>query len=177
MMFERFTKAARAAVKDAQQHAVRGAAEQVRPEHLLLGLLDQEDTAVATVRGLGAEPEALRDSLAGYSGRYPDGLDEDDAEALRTIGIDLEEVSRRIGADLRPRAGSALPPFSRPAKKALELSLRDSLALGHRHIGTEHLLLGLARGGDRVVGDALADCGLTGKALRTAVAEAARRAG
>jgi len=43
------------------------------------------------------------------------------------------------------RAASAHIPFTPEAKRALELSLRESLQLGHDYIGTEHILLGLVR--------------------------------
>ena len=51
-----------------------------------------------------------------------------------------------MGADVPP--GPA--PFTRRAKKVLELALREALQLGHSYIGTEHILLGLIREGDGV---------------------------
>jgi ATP-dependent Clp protease ATP-binding subunit ClpA len=94
------------------------------------------------------------------------------------IGIDLGEVVRRIDRGLGGRgAGRRRPRFSRGSKKALELSLREALALRHNYIGTEHLLLGLVRVEDRVVADTLAAFDLERDALRSAVAEAVRRAG
>lgn len=59
----------------------------------------------------------------------------------------------------------------------LELALREAVALRHNYIGTEHRLLGLARCGDRVVADTLADVGVQRGRLRVAVADAARKAG
>ncbi len=47
----------------------------------------------------------------------------------------------------RPRRSSSRVPFSSRAKKVLELALRESLALHHRHIGPEHILLALLREG------------------------------
>jgi ATP-dependent Clp protease ATP-binding subunit ClpC len=68
------------------------------------------------------------------------------ARALQALGVSLESVRRRIDP------GSAEPdahiPFTPRAKKVLELSLREALQLGHDHIGTEHILLGLVREGE-----------------------------
>ena len=178
-MFERFTKAARATVERALTVAQEATAGEVRPEHLLAALLEQEDClAVRVLAGLGAPAGEAREVLDGLRLRYVDGLDDDDAEALKVIGIDLGEVVRRIDQGLGGRgAGRRRPRFSRGSKKALELSLREALALRHNYIGTEHLLLGLVRVEDRVVADTLAAFDLERDALRSAVAEAVRRAG
>ena len=178
-MFERFTKPARAVVKDARDHAERATASEVRPEHLLMALLDNDGClAVRVLDRLGVPVATARTTLHRNRRKYVDGLDEADAEALATIGIDLDEVVRRIDRNLGGlRRSSGGPRFSRGAKKALELALREALALRHNFIGTEHLLLGLARCDDRVVADTLAGCGLSRPALRDAVADAVRRAG
>ena len=140
-MFERFTKAARATVERALTVAQEATAGEVRPEHLLAALLEQEDClAVRVLAGLGAPPAEVREVLDGLRMRYVDGLDDDDAEAL-------------------------------------QLALREAIALRHNDIGTEHLLLGLARQEDRVVADTLGAFGIERAALRSAVAAAVRRAG
>ncbi len=178
-MFERFTEKARRVVAAAEHHASRTTAGEIRPEHLLMALLDESDClAVRVLESLGAHADTVRERLDRNRGRYVDGLDEDDAEALRVLGIDLDEVVRRIDENL---GGLAAPAgrlrFSRGAKKTLGLALREAVALRHNYIGTEHLLLGLARTDDRVVGDTLAACGVERGALRAAVREATRRAG
>ncbi len=98
-------------------------------------------------------------------------LDEDDV-ALRSVGIDLNAVRAKVeevfgrGALERPvpagrrrrgwlrrgrrgcrhsGGGSLHRPFAPRAKKSLEMALRESLALGHRWIGPEHVLLGVLR--------------------------------
>ncbi|MFL6132906.1 MAG: Clp protease N-terminal domain-containing protein [Nocardioidaceae bacterium] len=178
-MFERFTKPARAVVTAAGEYAVEATASEVRPEHLMRGVLDQEGClAIEVLAGLGAPVGELRTVLDSTRMRYVDGLDADDAEALRAIGIDLDEVVRRIDRNL---GGTSIrrnrqPRFSRDSKKVLELALREALALRHNYIGTEHLLLGLVRGGDRVVADTIAAFDLDHRTLRTAVAAAVRRA-
>jgi ATP-dependent Clp protease ATP-binding subunit ClpA len=180
-VFERFTRSARAAVKAAEEKARETTASEVRPEHLLTALLD--DPACLAVRVLerrDAPPSALREELDRRRRHHVDGLDADDAAALAAIGIDLDEVVRRIDRNLgglAPTGRRARPRFSRSSRKVLELSLREALALRHNYIGTEHLLLGLARGGDRVATDALGHFGLDSRSLRAAVAEEVRRAG
>ncbi len=178
-MFERFTQPARRAVEEATTIARQATASEVRPEHLLRAVLaDESCLACRVLAGLGAPPAELRGALDRLRAQYVDGLDADDAEALRVLGIDLDEVVRRIDRNL----GGAVPGrrrlrFSRTTKKVLELALREAIALRHNYIGTEHLLLGLARGGDRVVLDTLAAGHVERDALRAAVAEAVRKAG
>ena len=178
-MLERFTGPAREAVTEARRHAQEATASEVRPEHLLMALLERDRClAVQVLERLGAPPGQVRAELDRHRMHYVDGLDRDDAEALAAIGIDLDEVVRRIDRNLgglRGRAGRLR--FSRGAKKVLELSLREAVALRHNYIGTEHLLLGLVRGGDRIVLDTLEAHGLERGALRSAVADAVRQAG
>jgi len=179
-MLERFTAPARATVNEADAHRRAATASEIRPEHLLMSLLDQRGCLALTVLdGLGVQPGELRAELDRRRLRYVDGLDADDAEALAAIGIDLDEVVRRIDRNLGglvdPVPGRA--KFSRSAKKVLELALREAISLRHNYIGTEHLLLGLARVDDRVVADTLAASGLRRDTLRTAVADAVRKAG
>jgi len=178
-MLERFTKAARLTVAESVEVATRATAGEVRPEHLLRALIDNDTClAVRVLDGLGAPAGSIAAELDRRRMQYVDGLDADDAEALQAIGIDLDEVVRRIDQNLggsvsKPRR----PRFSRGGRKVLELSLREAVALRHNYIGTEHLLLGLARCDDRVVSDTLAAVGLDRAALRGAVADAVRKAG
>ena len=178
-MFERFTRKARTVVETATAHAQEAAARETRPEHLFRALLDDESCLAAQVLvQAGAPLEEVQAELARTTHRYVDGLDDDDAEALKVIGIDLADVVRRIDEGLGGRGpGRRRPRFSRSSKKALELSLREAVALRHNYIGTEHLLLGVVRVEDRVVADTLAAFELEHDALRSAVAEAVRRAG
>jgi ATP-dependent Clp protease ATP-binding subunit ClpA len=152
-MFERFTAEARTAVVGAYEHADTLHHGHIAPEHLLLGVADQPAGARLLQR-LGIEPAGLHDLIA--SRREPDALDQD---ALAAMGINLDTIRARVeerfgpGALDRPparrrcrRGGIARHmPFSPQAKKVLELSLREAIALGDRHLGPEHLLLALAR--------------------------------
>lgn len=150
-MFERFTRAARETVIGAQEQALRLQHTGVGAEHLLLAVLAQPDTTGArALRSLGVVPADVTAQVA------PRGaLDE---AALRALGIELAEVRRRVEEafgrgvlDAEPHRTGWLRrqglrrhvPFTRSAKKALESALREAVTLGHRYIGTEHLVLGL----------------------------------
>lgn len=178
-MFERFTAEARRVVEGAVATAREATAGEVRPEHLLRAVLDDEDCpAVRVLADAGAPAGRVREELDRHRLQYVDGLDADDAEALQVLGIDLDEVVRRIDRNLGGAvAGRRAPRFAKESKKVLELALREAIALRHGSIGSEHLLLGLVRSGDRIVLDTLAAVGVEPSGLRQRVAEGARRAG
>jgi ATP-dependent Clp protease ATP-binding subunit ClpA len=175
-MFERFTRAAREVVVHAQAEAAGLGHDRIGTEHLLLGIAASGDAGL--LASLGVEHARLRASVANGHG------DELDAAALATIGIDLDAVRRSVEesfgrgalAGHRRRCRGGRVPFSPRAKRALERSLREALAQGDRHIGAEHILLGLTR--DDVSGAArvLRSCGTSPHAVRAAVLAARRDA-
>ena len=180
-MFERFTRNARAAVVGAQEVAARRRATDVRPAHLWESLVSTDGTlAMQVLAQLGAPGEEVRRVVRGLGPQYSGVLDSEDAEALKLLGIDLEDVIRRIDQDLNDGCG-AIPKghkrFSPGSKKVLELSLREAMRLGDPFIGTEHVLLGLIRVSDDTVLETLAAFDLSPDDVRRAVAEADRRAG
>ncbi|MFD5769566.1 Clp protease N-terminal domain-containing protein [Streptomyces sp. NPDC127049] len=183
-MFERFTKAARAVVMGAAEHAERGGAATVTPEHLLLALLDREDTRAAAALGRLCPRDRRPSLLAALAdARRRAGLSRADAEALADLGIDVGAVVARVEethgtgalAGDRKDAGwwSGRRTFSREAKTVLEKSLRVALARKDREIGDEHLLLALTTTGG-VVAEALADHGVTYTAVDAALAAPAQ---
>jgi hypothetical protein len=111
--FTRFTPRARNVVIASQNEARAAGNPEIRPEHLVLGLL--------------AEPEGLA------------------VRALVAKGVAPDAVRQAAAAALPPRAEElpALIPFDARAKKALELTFREALRLGHDFVGTEHVLLAL----------------------------------
>jgi ATP-dependent Clp protease ATP-binding subunit ClpC len=117
-MFDRFTDQARRVVAHAQEEARMHGRGRVGSEHMLLGVY------------------LAGDSIA--------------TESLESHGVSLEAVRRQLADDAagpdRPPLGYL--PYEREAKKALDLSRREALALGHHNIGPEHILLGLIRGGE-----------------------------
>ncbi len=156
-MFERFTKDARAVVVEAQTVAREAHAPSIRSAHLLLsiGRLDAGPAARALAE-LGVGATALADAATGTR-----AADELDAEALAALGIDLAAVSARadevFGPDALGRAGDARRPapteggrirhipFTRDAKKVLEVALREAIRLGDRSINSEHILRAIVR--------------------------------
>jgi ATP-dependent Clp protease ATP-binding subunit ClpA len=180
-MLERFTRNARTIVVGAQEVAARAGAAEVRPAHLLESLAATDSgLAMQVLAQLGAPGDEVRRVVRGLNAQYSDGLDADDAEALKLLGIDLHDVISRIDGDLNDGRGPVAKGhkrFDRQSKKVLELSLREALRLGDGFIGTEHLLLGLLRQGDATTLEMLKAFDLSVDDVRRAVEEADRRAG
>jgi ATP-dependent Clp protease ATP-binding subunit ClpA len=189
-MFERFTHEARNAVVAAQEQARRLGHDCVGTEHVLLGLLRGDGMAARVLNDLGVAADAVEQEVVTFVRPGPFGAA--DAEALGAIGIDLDEVRRRLEASFGPgalrwrpgrRGGRRGPlpgghiPFSPRAKKVLELSLREALQLGHKYIGTEHILLGLVREGEGLAALVLTKLGADLQAVRAKVLDELRRAG
>jgi len=128
-MFERFTDRTRRVVVLAQEEARILNHNYIGTEHILLGLI-HEGEGVA-------------------------------AKALESLGISLDAVRQQVEEIIGQgqQAPSGHIPFTPRAKKVLELSLRESLQLGHHYIGTEHILLGLLREGDGVAAQVLVRLG------------------
>src|ERR1019366_1368002 len=145
-MFERFTNQSRNAIVAAQEEARILDHDYIGSEHLLLGLLREDQGTSARALASGGIARETEPLLLGLL-REDQGTS---ARALASAGITLEaarhDVEALIGRGERPPSGHI--PFTRRAKKCLELSLREALQLGHRYIGTGHLLLGLMSQGD-----------------------------
>jgi ATP-dependent Clp protease ATP-binding subunit ClpA len=176
-MFERFTDPARECVAGAEDEARRLGHRYIGTEHLLAALIrDERGLGGRVARDLGLTAEEVRDEILRIVG--PGELDRD---ALATIGIDLDEVRRRVEETFGPGAlercdPSGRMPFTARSKKALELSLREAVQLGDKFIGSEHLLLGVARVDDGVAARILREHGLTRERIETAVNKARRAA-
>jgi ATP-dependent Clp protease ATP-binding subunit ClpC len=129
-MFERFTDRARSVVVQAQDEARRLEHDHIGPEHVLLAL--------------------IHDGIGGVG-----------AKALEALGISLQSVRQRVEEIIGrgEQAPSGHIPFTPQAKGILSLALEESGAFGHHYIGTEHLLLGLIRGGDDVAARVLSELG------------------
>ena len=119
-MFERFTDQARRVVVLAQEEARSLGHAYIGTEHILLGLLSE---------GEGLAAKAL--------GALEITLDAARAQVAEMIGEGTGQPSGHI-------------PFTPRTKKVLELSLREAQRLGDSYIGTEHILLGIAREGEGV---------------------------
>jgi ATP-dependent Clp protease ATP-binding subunit ClpA len=164
-MFERFTRHARVAVVLAQEEARELRTREIEPQHILLGVLQAAGNDLSAVlSGYGLTADVVRARLIEASPKTDESFDED-ADALRAIGIDLRAVrdsmARAFGPDVfdkalprsrRRRGGqrrSGRIPFTRAAKKTLELALREALGYKDNEIGCEHLMLGIMRSGDK----------------------------
>jgi ATP-dependent Clp protease ATP-binding subunit ClpA len=197
-MFERFTAPARAAVHHSQREAHDLGHAFIGTEHLLLALLSDPDATVARLlRESGIDAAYTRAEIKRLVGESaePDlsfiDADSEDAAALKAIGIDLDAVRAAIeesfgaGALHLPRpapqrrgffgrfgGSSSRLPFSKRAKKVLELSLREALRLGHNFIAPEHIMLGLLREGEGLAAKVIADKGTDFARLRDGLTRA-----
>jgi Clp amino terminal domain, pathogenicity island component len=144
----RVTEPAQHAVTHAKREAGRLGHDHVGTEHLLLGLLhDERCLAAATLGSLSIAPETVRDQVETIVGQGPG----------------------------EPGMGFGLP-LTKPATLVLGLAGREAMELDHDRVGTEDLLLGLAREGEGVAARVLQELGAGLLELREAVA-AQRAAG
>ncbi|MHB1335262.1 MAG: ATP-dependent Clp protease ATP-binding subunit [Candidatus Humimicrobiaceae bacterium] len=140
-MFERFTEKARKVVVKAQDEARFLKQNYIGTEHLLLGIIDENDGIASKVLiEMGITLEEIRTAVKSV-------ITEGSSESYEHI------------------------PFTPRAKKVLELSLREALQMGHNYIGTEHILLGLLREGEGVAARVLNSLGITLENVKETVRE------
>jgi ATP-dependent Clp protease ATP-binding subunit ClpC len=138
-LFERFTERARQVVVLAQDEARALKHNYIGTEHILLGLLREEEGLAARVlESLDITVEEVR------------------AQVARIVGQGDEVTTGQI-------------PFTPRAKKVLELALREALSLGHNYIGTEHILLGLVRENEGVAARILLDFDADAEKIRNEI--------
>src|SRR5579875_1940913 len=126
-MFERFTERSRRVVALSQEEARTLKHNYIGTEHILLGLLrEEEGLAARALESLEVTLERVR------------------AQVVRLVGSGEEVTTGQV-------------PFTPRAKKVLELALREARSLGQEHIGTEHILLGLVRENEGVASRILLD--------------------
>jgi ATP-dependent Clp protease ATP-binding subunit ClpC len=139
--FDRFTKRARRVLTSAQEEAVRLNHNYIGTEHLLLGLVREENgVAVRVLREMDVDPRQLREIIE------------------RTVGRGQRASQGKVG--LTPRT-----------KRVIELAVDEARRMGHHYIGTEHLLLGLVREGEGVAVDVLKGLGISLDAVREQTAK------
>jgi len=129
-MFERYTEKARRVIFFARYEASQFGASQIEPEHVLLGLVREDKKLTARFFARNTSVESIRKEIKERAGHAP-------------------RISSQI--DL---------PLSDESKRALFFATEESDQLGHRHIGTEHLLLGLLRVENSVAAEILNGRGL-----------------
>jgi ATP-dependent Clp protease ATP-binding subunit ClpC len=141
-MFNRFTEKARKVVVYAKDEAKRLNHDYIGTEHLLLGLVsEQEGVASNVLKKLGLD--------------------------LTSIRIEVERTVEQGGQS--PVIGDI--PFTPRSKKALELASEEARDIGHNYIGTEHLLLGLMKEGEGIASRVLINLGLDLNKVRQQVLE------
>jgi ATP-dependent Clp protease ATP-binding subunit ClpC len=139
-VFERFTERAKQVVVLAQDEARALKHNYIGTEHILLGLLREEEGLAARVlESLDITVEEVREQVKQLVGEG-----------------DEEIVTGQI-------------PFTPRAKKVLELALREALSLGHTYIGTEHVLLGVVRENQGVAARILLDLHADAEKIRNEI--------
>jgi ATP-dependent Clp protease ATP-binding subunit ClpA len=168
-MFERFTTEARQVVVEAQAEARMRHSPRIGTEHLLLGLLAQDTPSSAVLARHGLTSQVVSAAIAGTGDL--------DADALTTLGIDLDAVRTSVEASFGPGALDG-PPFPSPsghipltprAKKVLELSLREAIAVKSKTIADGHIALGILREGEGLAAKVFADRGVDVGVLRNEI--------
>src|SRR5881409_3838279 len=140
-MFERYTEKARRVIFFARYEASQFGAPAIEPEHLLLGLMREDKT---------------------LTGRF-----------FPRVQITIESIRREIEGRtlLRERIPTSVElPLAPETKRVLHYSHEESDRLQHRHIGTEHLLLGLLREERSMAAQILFERGLRLAAVRDEIA-------
>ncbi|MGQ9457734.1 MAG: ATP-dependent Clp protease ATP-binding subunit [Anaerolineae bacterium] len=133
---DRFTKRAKQVLRAAQEEARRHRHAYIGTEHLLLGIVREEDSvAVKVLRQLGVDPHQI-------------------AEALE----------RLMGEGSYPTSGT--PELTPRTKRVLKHAVDEARLMGNHYIGTEHLLLGLVREGEGIAMDILRSMGLDLERIR-----------
>ena len=195
-MFERFTDKARTVVILARAKATeRG--DQIRPVYMLHALASGEGVAARALVSLGIDTAAVERQLdrgAPLGNPLEGETTSGDAEALAAIGIDLDEIKRKVEESFGPGALERVPlapqgplnwtgrmTMTREAKQSLALALQEARALHHSYIGTEHLLLGLLSVAERnprgdFTPDTLRDLGIDPVQARQRVLDELRHA-
>jgi ATP-dependent Clp protease ATP-binding subunit ClpA len=145
--FERFTERAKKVLTLAQQEAERAHHSYIGTEHLLLGLMREEEGLAAIVLAkLGVEINGVRATIASVIGRSDQIL-----------------IRQRI-------------PTSR-VKQVIQLSFEEARKMGNNYVGTEHLLLGLLVEGEGIAAHVLQDLGATLEKVRSEIDQLLRSGG
>jgi ATP-dependent Clp protease ATP-binding subunit ClpA len=172
-MFERFEPAARQVFVDARQEAGRAGQDQIRSEHVLLGLFLEPGPAADALTAAGLSLDSLRARVTGTGHAAPAGLD---ADALATVGIDLDAVRRATEAAFGAGAldgaavrGQARLRIGGDTKQALGRAVYRAQQLGQRDITSGHMLIGILDAGRNGALTALAREGADIQALRADV--------
>ena len=146
-MFDRFSEDARKSLSAARQAAQAFRHDYIGTEHMLLGVIASDGTVAAVaLRKLGVDAARVRDEV----------------NEIVKVGNHAETMGQL--------------PFTPRGKRVLGLTLEEAREIGHKHIGTGHLLLGLLREGEGIAAQVLTRLGVTLDKARPAVMEVMRSA-
>src|SRR2546423_1813184 len=135
--FDRFNDRAKRVLALAQDEAIRFNHNYIGTEHLLLGLVREgEGVAARVLDSLGVELSKVRTAVEFIIGRG-------------------DSTTSPSEITLSPRT-----------KKVIELAIDEARKLGHSHVGTEHLLLGLVREGEGIASGVLESLGVSLEKVR-----------
>jgi len=130
MIFERFTERGRKVIVYAREEAERRNNDYLGTEHMLLALLRDEDNIPSII--------------------------------LKKMGLNINDIRNEVNRSLS-QGGNLLTfgqiPFTPKAKKVLELAIEEAGLLGHNHVSSEHILLGMLREDEGVGGKILRSFG------------------
>ncbi len=142
MNINRFTDRAKKSIVHAREEAIRMRHDYIDTEHLLLGLVK------------------IGGGVA--------------AEVFDSLGFDLDRVRVEVEKMLKEGPGMLSRgeiPFTPRAKRALDLAMEEARFLGHNYVGTEHILLGLAKESDGVAAQVFENLGIYFEELQDKVKE------
>jgi ATP-dependent Clp protease ATP-binding subunit ClpA len=178
-VFERFTAKARSSVMLARDEAKRLGLDAVGTEHLLLGILEEPTSVGArALSELGIPIADVRGSVESAADHGGQAFAPEEADALQSLGIDLDQVRRAVeetfGTGALDAVGATQPKKGRirstlRTRKAIESAFREAQSLGHHYIGTEHLVLGLIRDPRCTAASVIRGCGIDIDQVRPAV--------
>lgn len=165
-MFEKFSKNSVRVVHAAVLEAKDSRAREIDEEHLVYALFQEPGTLASQLTGGTLTLAALRECFERAHRRG--GVSQADADTLRDLGIDVDELTSSVEQQLGERAlapvKAAKPkrhlPFTPAAKDVLAGALREAVKRREKRIGDDHLLLSvLGRGG--LAAGVLAELGAT----------------
>ncbi|HET9808569.1 MAG TPA: Clp protease N-terminal domain-containing protein, partial [Candidatus Limnocylindria bacterium] len=141
--FERFNDRAKRVLAFAQDEAIHLKHNYIGTEHLLLGLVREGESVAANV--------------------------------LKALGVELSKVRTAVEFIIGPGDAANMPSppneltISPRTKKVIELAIDEARKLNHRHVGPEHLLLGLVREGQGIASGVIESLGVTLEKVRQQV--------
>jgi Clp amino terminal domain, pathogenicity island component len=129
-MFERFTRDARAVVVATQDICAGLGTDEVRPVHLLLALTEQPGPVGDLLAAHDLTPDAVGDALGAPRPAPPAPLGDDDAAALRSLGIDLDAIREAVEQQFGPGAFEQAAAASTASRADGDAESDDGLDVG-----------------------------------------------